>query len=225
VGNNKFIPNAGGFPLSLTEFTPDQTGRVKRQGGVGTDFQLGSGHETKFYYGKPDQTELDRLFGNEVGYASHYQKNMVVDPNGQVSVSYVDAHGRTVATALAGDKPAGMMDVTPVTTATSITMDLMNNIREATSLTSTYTLLVSSTTTPTFNYNVLRPSNQYDPFCKATNVCYDCLYDLNIKVDKVCTDGSSFFTPSRPPIPALALIPFAALRLRTAPLFRPSHSR
>ena len=38
----------------------------------------------------------------------HYLKNMVVDPNGQISVSYVDASGKTIATALAGITPPNM---------------------------------------------------------------------------------------------------------------------
>jgi hypothetical protein len=42
---DKYIPSAGGYPFAITEFTPDQTGRIKRQGGVGSNFQLGSGHE------------------------------------------------------------------------------------------------------------------------------------------------------------------------------------
>ncbi|MDO8970797.1 MAG: hypothetical protein Q7U74_08930, partial [Saprospiraceae bacterium] len=91
----KFTPASKGFPFSVTEYMPDGTGRIRRQGGVGNTFQLGSGHETKYFYSKPDQTELDRMFGNEAGYASHYQKNAVMDPNGQLSVSYIDAHGRT----------------------------------------------------------------------------------------------------------------------------------
>ncbi len=57
------------------------------------------------FYGKAGQRELDRLFGVEVGDCSHYLKAMVIDPNGQASVSYIDANGRTIATALAGGPP------------------------------------------------------------------------------------------------------------------------
>ena len=98
----RLVPNAGGFHFTVTQFTPDQTGRIKKQSGVGTTFRMNGGKETQYYYGKPSQEELDRLFGTEVGYASHYQKNMVRDPNGQVAVSYVDAHGRTIANICAG---------------------------------------------------------------------------------------------------------------------------
>ena len=65
----------------IEKFTPDNTGRIRRQSGVGTDHKLGSDHETKYFYGKPEQVELDMMFGTEAGEASHYKKNMVVDAN------------------------------------------------------------------------------------------------------------------------------------------------
>jgi RHS repeat-associated protein len=112
----KYVPDSRGqgadankgYPFTLTEYMPDNTGRIRRQGGVGYDFRIGSGHETNYFYGKPLQSELDRLFGMEVGNASHYLKNMVIDPNGQISVSYVDAAGKTIATALAGKAPGNV---------------------------------------------------------------------------------------------------------------------
>ena len=45
------------------------------------------------------------MFGNDVGYAEYYEKNLIVDANGQVSVSYLDNKNREVATALAGAVP------------------------------------------------------------------------------------------------------------------------
>src|SRR5690606_8652148 len=91
--NNKLIPDAKGFPFAEVRYTQDNTGRVAAQGGVGPDHQLATGHETKYYYGTPDQAELDALFGTEAGDASHYFKNMIRDANGQYSVSYMDMHG------------------------------------------------------------------------------------------------------------------------------------
>lgn len=99
----QYVPESNGYPFTQVEYTPDNTGRIRRQGGVGTDFQIGSGHQTDYYYLQPTQEELNRLFGYKVGYSSRYKKNMVVDPNGQVSISYLDAQGRVVATAMAGD--------------------------------------------------------------------------------------------------------------------------
>jgi len=76
VNERKFgyIPDANKFPMTVTEYMPDGTGRIRRQGGVGIDHQLGTGHETKYYYAVPGEQELDRLFGNAVGSYKHYQK-------------------------------------------------------------------------------------------------------------------------------------------------------
>ncbi|MBO9573939.1 MAG: hypothetical protein J7497_17255, partial [Chitinophagaceae bacterium] len=65
----KYIPSAGGYPFSATEYIADNTGRIKAQGGVGTAFQLNGNHATSYFYGKPLQVELDRLFGTEAGNA------------------------------------------------------------------------------------------------------------------------------------------------------------
>ncbi|MBB4077974.1 RHS repeat-associated protein [Lewinella aquimaris] len=112
-GENAYVPDAHGYPFAVTRYTPDNTGRIRRQGGVGPRLQIGA-HDTKYYYGKPAQRELDRLFGVNVGSASHYQKTMVVDPNGQATISYLDAKGRTVATALAGQSPANLIPISQV---------------------------------------------------------------------------------------------------------------
>ncbi|MCK8482235.1 RHS repeat protein, partial [Psychroserpens algicola] len=101
-----FVPNANEYPFSHIQYTQDNTGRIKNKGGVGEAHQLGSGHEMRYIYSTPNsQKELDRLFGSQVGWLSHYKKNAVVDPNGQVSVSYIDPQGRTIATALVADNP------------------------------------------------------------------------------------------------------------------------
>src|SRR5690606_31183306 len=71
-------------------------------------YTLGSGHEMKYIYTTPAQEELNRLFGYSVGYVSHYKKNIVRDPNGQLSISYLDPQGRTIATALGADTPPNM---------------------------------------------------------------------------------------------------------------------
>ncbi|WP_299311244.1 RHS repeat-associated core domain-containing protein [uncultured Aquimarina sp.] len=107
------IPNAEGHPFSQIEYTPDNTGRIRRKSGVGVHHQLGSTHEMEYYYGTPGQKELNRLFGYSVGNKAHYKKNLVFDPNGQASVSYIDPQGRTIATALSGDAAITEMDGLP----------------------------------------------------------------------------------------------------------------
>jgi len=101
--NQKYVPDAENHPFSQIEYTPDNTGRIARKGGVGFNHQLGSGHEMRYLYTVPTDKELNRLFGYSVGDVSHYKKNIVIDPNGQVSVSYIDPQGRTIATGLSND--------------------------------------------------------------------------------------------------------------------------
>lgn len=188
----KYVPDAGGFPFSTTQYTQDNTGRISRQGGVGQTFQIGSGQETKYFYGKPLQFELDRLFGMEVGDASHYLKNMVIDPNGQASVSYIDANGKTVATALAGEsKPNSSLDNLPSQAPgkRSFTENLIRTedmVPDATTLKTEYntTFLATTTGTYTFNYSVSPAA------LKATQTksgfCSNCYYELVLRVTDNC---------------------------------------
>ncbi|MCV9932948.1 thrombospondin type 3 repeat-containing protein [Flavobacterium sp. LS1R47] len=127
LGNYQdLVPNAKGFPFSQIEYTPDNTGRIKRKGGVGADHQIGKGHEMHYFYGQPKQEELNRLFGYKVGDFSLYKKNIVIDPNGQTSVSYLDPQGRTIATALAGDNKGNLLSLNDETDSTQHLMTTIN---------------------------------------------------------------------------------------------------
>ena len=105
TGENQVIPSSMGYPFTQVEYTPDNTGRINAQSGVGPIHKLGSGHETKYLYGTPYQESLDRLFGSEAGNANRYKQNMVIDANGQVSISYLAPDGKVIATSLAGKAP------------------------------------------------------------------------------------------------------------------------
>jgi len=199
---HKFTPASEGYPFSVTEYMPDGSGRIRRQGGVGDKFQLGSGHETKYYYSKPDQTELDRLFGNEAGEKSHYQKNAVVDPNGQISVSYIDAHGRTIATALAGAVPQDggndrLKQLDNYAAASRIKKDLLSNVRDGMALTSTYSLLVTDEGDNDSIIYTFYPKLQLSiDSCLSEVHCYDCKYDLEIKILSECGETIVDFSKS-----------------------------
>jgi RHS repeat-associated protein len=183
----KYIPDADGYAYTETRYTDDPTQRVISQGGVGKAHQIGSGHETKYYYGKPNQNELDALFGTEVGDASHYSKNMVQDANGQLSVSYVDMHGRTVATALAGDTLAGVNTINNNTafypkSSGQLTGNIITpstNIIKSDSIEAISTILVSSNTAYNFTYQ-LTPAILQQLNCNSQQICFDCKYDLEI---------------------------------------------
>ncbi len=122
-----FIPDAKSYPFSQIQYTNDNTGRVKRKSGVGETHQLGTNHEMKYYYGTPKQYELNRLFSYKTGYNKFYKKNTVVDPNGQISVSYIDPQGRTIATALSGNSPEGITELDEAA-AGEINADLLNKL-------------------------------------------------------------------------------------------------
>jgi YD repeat-containing protein len=185
----QFIPDAGGYPFTETRYTNDGTGRVDAQGGVGAVHQVNGGHDTKYYYESPTQTELDALFGTDAGYASHYSKNWVRDANGQYSVAYVDMTGKTVATALAGPVPANLQALPSAAAATKeITRQLIdpetNNVHGR-SIISSKALVVPEQGAYTFDYS-LTPANLQLENCNETEICYDCLYELRISVLSDC---------------------------------------
>lgn len=106
--NKDLIPDSKLYPYTQTQYRNDNTNRIAAQSGVGEAHTLDSGHETKYLYASPGQTELNRLFGRQVGRSAFYKKNTIIDPNGQVSVSYMNPEGKVVATALAGDEVQGL---------------------------------------------------------------------------------------------------------------------
>jgi RHS repeat-associated protein len=190
-----YVPNAHGYPFSVTQYTPDNTGRIQVQGGVDTAFQPGHNHTTLYYYGKPLQVELDRLFGSEAGVASHFLKNMVVDPNGEVSVTYVDANGKTVATALAGRSPANLDSlnssvgaVTPINEALLMPENFAQDASSFT-LSATTTFLAPMSGSYQFSYNV-NPLALVELYGvnNQNQLCSSCYYDLNIHVKDDCNN-------------------------------------
>lgn len=201
-GIHQFIPNAQRFPFTQVEYLQDNTGRISRQSGVGPAHQLGSGHETQYFYGTPDQHELDALFGTEVGDRSHYFKTMVRDANGQISVSYTDMHGRTIATALAGLPDGATLDTLATFRSANITetlSDPTSNVIKDLVMESKKGLVVAVPGNHAFTYK-LNPASLQMQDCNNTQVCYDCLYDLEITItddcnnQKIGTTGAAFDT-------------------------------
>jgi hypothetical protein len=188
-GINAYIPDAGGYPFIQTEFTPDLTGRIRKQGALGADHHIGSGHETKYYYSTVDnQAKLNAMFGVEVGFKEHYKKNMVVDPNGQVAISYLDAKGNVIATALGGEAPDSMQalssnqqlqwEIDPLA-------DSISGNDTSVYLFSTFT--VSTASTYTFDYNLVGEVYKY-LVDEADSFCMSCVYDLYISLTDECEE-------------------------------------
>jgi len=185
-----YVPDAKGYPFQQVEYTPDNTGRINRQGGVGPDFQLGSGKETQYLYGNPNQLELNRLFGSEVGYSEHYKKNAVIDANGQVSVSYLDISDKVIATAIAGASPQNMKELESDGAALTMqtnqihadgsnqVVDYMNN-----SISISTSVLITSPTNYKIDYEIFTL-----PMIDSCldNICVDCVYELELSLKDEC---------------------------------------
>jgi hypothetical protein len=200
LGNYQdLVPNAKGFPFSQIEYTPDNTGRIKRKGGVGSDHQIGIGHEMQYFYGQPKQEELNRLFGYKVGDFSHYKKNIVIDPNGQTSVSYLDPQGRTIATALAGDNKGNLLSLDDETDSTlhltTTTNLLSNNDTYASGNNGIYEDGVRLNTPVSvtkegeikFEYNLNKSVGSYTDDC-LNGKQYPFVYDWSIGMKNDCAD-------------------------------------
>ncbi|MBI1222589.1 MAG: hypothetical protein GC180_08305 [Bacteroidetes bacterium] len=192
-----FLPDAQGYPFSQVEYMPDGTGRVRRQGGVGPTHQLLGvdenvnalpGKEVAYYYGYPTQTELLRLFGNEVGIYQRYKKNYVVDQNGQWSVSYVDASGRTIATSLVSD-PENSGNLGALSSGEIQADNLTENIANTEirldegQLISVLEQVVTLDGDYSFNYSMTSP--QLSGFCN-NSLCFDCIYDFKLSIKDEC---------------------------------------
>ncbi|MBY0537550.1 MAG: hypothetical protein K2P88_16970, partial [Chitinophagaceae bacterium] len=196
-GINKNIPLANGYAYTVTRYTPDATGRIMRQSGVGESMAMGGDHDTRYYYGTVSQEELDGLFGTEAGYASHYFKNMVRDANGQMSISYLDMRGKTVATALTGPTPTGMQDGRlldstkyPNQNTRSITRNLLDkhtNTVKGNTVEATNTILVGKS--GMYNLSYVQPKKTLVlPKCGGGTVSFNCYYDLQVSIFEESSD-------------------------------------
>ena len=105
-----YIPNCSGYSYVHKKYTDDNTGRLISVSGLGPDLKTGTGHETRYFYSNPNKTELQRLFGLNVGNVKHYKKNYILDPNNQMTASYLDQEGRVIATCLVGNNTGNQID-------------------------------------------------------------------------------------------------------------------
>ena len=187
-GANIAIPDAEKYPFSRTTFTNDFTNRVASSSAAGINLRTGSGKETKIFYPSTNQTELDQLFGSEVGYAKHYQKMITVDPNGQIYVQYSDMAGRTVASYMEGPAPTNTDGVEGNSSVPLLVTMLDEGEPQTVNTLVPYSELsyyqyVSSDTI--FNFNYSFTASQFQSACTGT-LCLDCVYDLDIQVFDGC---------------------------------------
>ncbi len=176
-----YIPQSNGYAYSQVSYVNDNTGRVRKQSGVGSKFRIDDYNTTRNYYGEPAPAELIRLFGSNVGNANRYKKNLVVDPNGQVSVSYVDQAERVVATALAGASPVNLDALPSLISLPAATINVnlspKNRIEEGASVLEHTILNVAPSTEYNFDYDFSALASQVDEIG-----CVDCNYTLIMAV-------------------------------------------
>ncbi|SFM67630.1 RHS repeat-associated core domain-containing protein [Chitinophaga sp. YR627] len=192
---NKYIPDAEGYPFAVTRYIGDNTGRVAVQGGVGKLFQPGVNNDvskaTRFYYSKPMSWELNRIFGNDVGYADHYLKTTSVDPNGQVSITYQNAGGKTIATALAGGSPDNV-DALPSKpdakeiTSVIITPDEFHFDASKLTISATTTYQQDVPDMVELHYDIDQLIRNYAE--NGVTICSNCYYELSIKITNDCNE-------------------------------------
>jgi RHS repeat-associated protein len=197
LGFNAFIPDADEYPFTQISYLQDNTGRIAAQTGVGNTFQFGNEkHYTRFFYSAPNQEELDMMFGTEAGDSKRYQKNAVIDANGQVAVTYVNPEGKNIATALAGVAPDSVIALenqNPVQINVSLMNNNVINTDEKTLITEHSFLVTSDNTLYTFNYSII-PESLKDAKCDGTPVCLDCIYNFDISLYHIesCTNVYKF---------------------------------
>ena len=93
------VPSAAGYPFSRTSYYADGTGRPKIVSGAGKTLRHGT-NTTRTYYGSVSDIELIRLFADEAPDNSRTYKQLIQDPNGVVSISYINQFGQTIASCL-----------------------------------------------------------------------------------------------------------------------------
>ncbi len=109
--NRNLLPYDSLFPYTQKVYTNDHSGRIAKSTIPGANYRMKTGHETSFYYGNAQQTELSRLFGAQVGYSQNYKKNITVDPNGQSTLQYLNLQGKVIASALTGKDPDNLKSI------------------------------------------------------------------------------------------------------------------
>jgi RHS repeat-associated protein len=189
-GLNAYIPTANGYPYSLSRLSSDNSSKILESSAPGKAFSFGGEHTTKYLYGSPSQNELIRLFGNEAGSFKFHKKNAVIDPNGQISVSILNDKDQVIATALAGKSPNNVGELESAVDPIIDEIPLLdtNQIRIDNAIISTYNLINTSDGAHTFKY--ILHSKEVRLECMPVGLCYDCKYDLTIRISDQC--GNAF---------------------------------
>ncbi|MCU0423440.1 MAG: DUF6443 domain-containing protein [Bacteroidia bacterium] len=185
--HQQYLPDAENYPFVQSEYMPDNTGRIKRQSGIGKHHKLGSGHETFYEYSAPMQNELDMIFGSEIGFQQHYKKQTIKDANGQISVSYTDLSGKVIATSLAESSPGNVDSLSSIKQPTLMINRLNDkNIFDGTSISLNFEATLNKPGPVYIDYRL--STTAFNQACLPANFCFKCSYVYEIKlIDKACS--------------------------------------
>lgn len=178
-GVHDFLPDAEGYAYNLSVF--DDQGRVSKMSGLGEELKMGNSNETdaEIFYGNVSQYELDRLFGNEVGYNVHYSAEMTKDQNGVNNIRYYDLAGNIIAHAIVGDAPDNTEEIEGVTVIQkSENISEGYNVVEGTVSTLSYDFLSKSTCGTPSEFNLIFTKSDYQSTCSTQG----CVYDLTFSI-------------------------------------------
>lgn len=192
------IPDAEGYPFTRTLYSNDGLNRVIEQSGIGQKHMVGPissgrGRTTKTNIQvSVDDAELVSIFGIEAPNADHVTKQIVIDPNGTTSVTYLSKTGKVLATALAAAyDPEGTYPLTELDNSTTndltITESLPLGIYESDRFVSNKEIeLIQSVGNLQFEYQSpgCGPGGQL-PACLSGQ---NCSYEVTLKVIKLLID-------------------------------------
>jgi hypothetical protein len=188
VEMHKAVPDANGYPYVLQRFTNEPQGRVRETGLAGDTLMTGGRRSTLYYYGTPLQEELDRLLGNNAGYASYYTKTLIRDPNGGWMSEIKDLTGKVVISSMErrGSHLLPLQDTLVYLKSYLIQRDSggWHDGLAMDSLGDTYQkTLVLPGGDVDWGYYLQVPT--YQDTC-LPNICMDCAFDWKLKIQSSC---------------------------------------
>lgn len=185
---NNYVPDAEGYPFIQTEYMPDPTGRIRSSGMAGRTHQIGSGHQKSYRYAQPEQEELDKLFGNNIGYAAYYDKISMTDENGQQLVTYKDGKGNIVATALAGSSPAMLDSLEKQVKQLNVNLIDESNVVDSIShtISAVKNMDISIPTELILDYSIVGTHFKTNVPGIRDSLCMDCVYDMKVSIVNAC---------------------------------------
>ena len=169
TGVQKFVPDAQGYPVIQSIYSPDKL--LLWQGGAGARHQPWTEHGTRYEYARATGEELTTFFGTQVGNASYYPKVVTTDPNGQSSFAITNSSGQTVATGLIGMPNFDSVGLEPLPnfdTGTDFCVDMLgaspqNNLGNGLGISTSF--YVEKTAKHNLTYKVKVP--QYEEPCSG----------------------------------------------------------